>query len=146
MDYDLWERSVPRTITDDLLWKMRVYRLAMFVGEAAWQDVTLLINDKRTIQLADQLYRALGSKSANLAEGYGKSSGKDRVRFYEYSLGSARESRDWYYKARHVLGDTCAAERMELLSQIIRLLLTILPNERTRTIHEESESYQLDEN
>ncbi len=25
-------------------------------------------------------------------------SGKDRARFYEYSLGSAREGRGWYYR------------------------------------------------
>jgi len=145
VDYEAWEKSVPQTITGDVLWKMRVYRLAMFVGESAWEDVSLLIRDPRTNDLAGQLYRALGSISANFAEGYSKSSGKDRARFYEYSLGSARESRDWYYKARHILGEQRAAQQMELLSQIIRLLLTILPEERTRTIREESELYQIED-
>jgi four helix bundle protein len=145
MDFEAWEKSVPRSITDDVLWKMRVYRLAMFVGESAWIDVTCLIRDQRTINLAGQLYEALGSISANFAEGYNKSSGKDRARFYEYSLGSARESRDWYYKARHVIGEPRATEQMELLAQIIRLLLTILPAERERTIREESESYQVED-
>jgi four helix bundle protein len=50
--------------------------------------------------LSDQLYEAVGSVSANLAEGYSRGTGKDRARFYEYALGSARESRDWYFKAR----------------------------------------------
>jgi four helix bundle protein len=142
MEYEAWERTVPRTITDDVLWKMRVYRLALYVGDLAWPDVTLLIRDQRTNNLADQLYRAIGSISANLAEGYSKSSGKDRCRFFEYSLGSARESRDWYYKARYIVGEECANQRMELLSQIIKLLLTIIPNERSRTIHEDKEPYE----
>ncbi|MBI5652949.1 MAG: four helix bundle protein [Chloroflexi bacterium] len=144
MEYDVWERTVPRSITGDALWKMKVYRLAMFVGELGWLDVTKLIQDQRTVKLAGQLYEALGSVSANIAEGYSKSSGKDRARFYEYALGSARESRDWYYKARHVLGETIAYERMEWLSQIIRLALTILPEERERTIREESAPYATD--
>jgi len=51
------------------------------------------------------LYRAVGSIKANIAEGYSHRSGKDQARFYEYSLGSARESRGWYYDARHILGE-----------------------------------------
>jgi hypothetical protein len=77
-----------------------------------------------------------------VAEGYSRSSGKDRARFYEYSLGSARESRGWYYDGRFVLGDEVANHRMEFLTQIIRLLLTITPEERNRTIREESAEYK----
>jgi len=77
--------------------------VGMFVGDIGWRDVTKLMKDQRTVKLSSQLYEALGSISANLAEGYSRGTGKDRARFYEYSLGSARESRDWYYKGRHVL-------------------------------------------
>ncbi len=143
MTYEEWEQTVPEAITADVLWKMRVYRLGLFASDIGWEDVTKLMHDPRTLKLSDQLYRALGSISANIAEGYSRSSGKDRARFYEYALGSARESRDWYYKARHVLGEDCVNERIDLLSQIIRLLLTMLPNERTRTIREDSEPYEL---
>jgi len=34
----------------------------------------------------DPLYRALGSTPANITDGYGRSSGRDRVRVYEYAL------------------------------------------------------------
>lgn len=144
MDYLAWEQSVPRSITGDVLWKMRVYRLALYASDLAWDDVTRLAQDQRTWNLSSQLYRAIGSISANLAEGYSKSSGKDRARFYEYSLGSARESRDWYYKARFVLGDALANERMDIVTQIIKLLLTMLPDERMRTIRDESIAYVTD--
>ncbi len=101
--------------------------------------------DPRTLKLPDQLCRALGSISANIAEGYSRSSGTDRARFYEYALGSARESRDWYYKSRHVLTDAIVEHRVDLCSQIIRLLLTMLPDERHRYLKEDPVSYEVEE-
>ena len=138
--YTEWEQSIPEIIQKGALWRMEVYRLALFASDLTWFDATRLMGDRRTLSLADQTYRAVCSIGANIAEGYSRNSGKDRARFYEYALGSARESRDWYYKGRFVLGDTVAAHRMELMTQIIRLLLTIVPAER-RTTKEESALY-----
>ncbi|MFQ5594528.1 MAG: four helix bundle protein, partial [Anaerolineae bacterium] len=56
------------------------------------------MQDRQTLGLSDQLYRALVSISSNIAEGYSRGTGKGRAQFYEYALGSARESRDWYFK------------------------------------------------
>ncbi len=141
VNFQEWLTTVSPTLQGDALWRMKVYQVAVFIGDLAWPDVTKLMRDRRTIGLSEQLYEAVGSISANLAEGYSRSSGKDRARFYEYSLGSARESRDWYYKGRHILGDEVAEHRMQLLTQIIKLLLTITPEERTRTIREEEAKY-----
>lgn len=142
MNYKEWERTVPEAITGDSLWKMTAYRLALFLADLGWHDVTKLMRDKRTLDLSDQLYRALGSISANLAEGYSRGTGKDRARFYEYALGSARESRDWYYKGRHILGEAVVQHRLQLLSEVIRLLLTMIPQQRGRILREESSVYQ----
>jgi hypothetical protein len=90
MNYPDWLPTVPPAITGDPLWKLEAYRLSLFLSDIGWKDITKLVGDKRTMALSDQLYRAVGSISANLAERYSKSSGKDRARFYEYSLGSAR--------------------------------------------------------
>lgn len=144
MNYEEWARSVPEEITGDSLWKMEAYRLGLFVADVSWHDVTKLMQDRRTRGLSDQLYRALGSISANVAEGYSRGTGKDRARFYEYALGSARESRDWYYKGRHVLGETVAQYRLHLLTQIVRLLLTTIPQQRGRRLRERSTPYQID--
>ena len=130
MTYDDWEAGVPSFFTGDPLWTVAAYRKALFLSDLAWPDVTKLVGDRRTVSLSDQLYRAVGSVSANIAEGYSRGSPKDRVRFYEYALGSARESRDWYYKARHVVGDAVFAHRAEVLTEIIRLLLTMIPQQR----------------
>ncbi|MBC8447051.1 MAG: four helix bundle protein [Chloroflexi bacterium] len=143
MDFERWAKTVPREITDDALWTVEAYRLALFVTDIGWHDVTKLMGDRRTLRLSDQLYRSLGSISANLAEGYSRGTGKDRARFYEYALGSARESRDWYYKGRHVLGETVAQHRMRLLTQVIRLLLVMVPQQRGRVLREQSVAYQV---
>jgi four helix bundle protein len=133
MTYEAWEAGVPDSIRRDPLWKMAVYRKALFLGDIAWPDVTRLVRDKRTTSLADQLYRAVGSIDANIAEGYSKSSRKDRVRFYEYALGSARESRGWYWKGRHVLQDKVTNHRMDLLAELIRLLLAMIRHPTDQT-------------
>src|SRR2546423_1824578 len=101
MSYEEWEQTVLPEFKTDPLWKVQVYRLALFLGELAWPDVTLLSRDRRTVSLSNQLYRAVGSISVNVAEGYSRGTGKERARFYEFSYGSAREARDWYYKGRH---------------------------------------------
>lgn len=142
-NYEEWLSSVPDDITLDSLWRMKVYRLSLFAAEMGWYDVTKLMSDRRTRSLADQLYRSLGSIGANLAEGYSRGTGKDRARFYEYALGSARESRTWYYDARHVLGHAVAAHRMQVLSEIIRLLLAMVPQQRQHAIREQQQPYQV---
>ncbi len=141
MNYHEWLRTIPKEFTEDALWRMEVYRLALFAGDIAWLDVTKLMQDRRTLSLADQLFRAVGSVSGNCAEGYSRSSNKDQVRFYEYSLGSAREARNWYWKGRHVLSEQVALHRIQLLTQIIRHLLRIIPAERGHELHEDSPPY-----
>jgi four helix bundle protein len=142
MNYEDWNKSVPTEISGDSLWKMEAYRLALFLAELGWHDATKLMHDKRTLGLSNQLYRALGSIAANISEGYSRSSGKDRARFYEYSLGSARECRGWFYKGRHVLGLTVVEHRIRLVTQITRLLLTMVPDQRGSVLREESVPYR----
>ena len=133
MTYEEWEGTVPQVITGDTLWEAKAYRLALFAADIGWEDVTKLSKDQRTRALADQLYRALGSIGANIAKGYSRGTGKDRAHFYEYALGSARESPDWYYKARHILDETIIEHRLSFLTQIIRLLSKMVPNQRQYT-------------
>jgi four helix bundle protein len=130
MNFEEWLKSVPEKMTGDSLWKMEAYRVALFATDLGWRDVTKLAEDRRTLDIAGQHYRALGSVEANISEGYSRGSGRDCARFYEYALGSARESRGWYYKGRYVLGEVVAAHRIDLLTQIVCLLLTMVPDQR----------------
>jgi four helix bundle protein len=141
MRYDQWQAGVPDDIKGDSLWKLEVYRLGLFVADIAWQDALALSKNHLTRDLADQLYRAVCSISANIAEGYSRSTGKDRARFLEYSLGSAREARDWYYKSRYTLKDEVVNHRINLLTQIIKMLNVLTPHQRQKGIREEQASY-----
>ncbi len=142
MNYKEWETSVTKEIREDSLWNMACYRLALFSSDLCWLDCEKLLKERRTVQLAEQLYRAVGSVGANLAEGYSRGTGRDRARFYEYALSSARESRDWYYKSRPILGDQVFEHRAKLIGQIIRLTLTMIPHQRQRVLREVKPGYQ----
>jgi hypothetical protein len=102
---------VPERIRGDSLWRVEAYRLALFAADMGWQDSTRLMGDRRTFGVSDQLYRALGSVSANLAEGYSRGTGRDRAHFYEH------------------------------VAEIMRLLLTIIPQQRGQVLREETELY-----
>jgi len=142
MTYEEWEKGIEEEIKQDSLWKMTAYRLALFASDIGWQDTTKLADDRRTRSLSDQLYRSLGSISANIAEGYSRGTGRDRARFYEYALGSARESRGWYHKARYILGDHVYQHRLSLLTRIVQLLLKMVPQQRGRVLRDHPTVYQ----
>ncbi len=67
--YEEWLAKAPVEFTGDPLWRMEAYRLALFAADLAWHDVCKLAQDKRTLEVADQLFRAIGSVHANISEG-----------------------------------------------------------------------------
>ncbi len=138
-----WLETVPESIQQDSLWQMKAYRYALFASDMAWPDATKLLRHPLGKELSGQLLRSAGSVSANIAEGYSRSSSKDRARFYEYALGSAREARDWYYKTSHVFGQKIMKQRLELYKAIIQLLLTMIPQQRrsNQTLREPGPAY-----
>jgi four helix bundle protein len=141
--FDEWVESVPIEIKNDPIWQMVLYWQALFLGELAWFDVCKLAQDKRTQRIADQLYRAVGGISTTICEGYSRRSNKDQARFYEYALGSSRETRDWYYKARYVLSEHVALHRIRLTVHVIRQLLKLVPEYRAREVREEVAQYEI---
>jgi four helix bundle protein len=141
MKFAEWKESVPEVLTADALWTVKAYQLALFLADIAWHDVVKLSRASGMRSLSDQLYRSVGSICANIEEGYSKKSSKDRARFYEYSLGSARESRGWFFRARHILGDEVANHRMNLTTEVIKLLLTMVPDQRSLSVNEDRTEY-----
>ena len=79
--------------------------------------------------------------SANIAEGYSRSTGKDKARFMEYALGSARETRDWHYKSRRVLRQEVVSHYIDLLTQIVKILSAFVPLQRKKGIRETTATY-----
>jgi len=139
--YKEWEATVPTAITDDPLWSVTAYRLSLFASDLCWSDIRKL-RKERLYHLVDQLYDSVGGIGAQLAEGYSRNTGRDRARFYEYALGSARESRDGYCKSRHVLGPEVTAHRLEVHTRIIRLLMSMVPDERACGVREPETEYR----
>lgn len=131
MTFEEWLAQVPAQLTRDPIWRRTDYRLATFVADAAWEDAERLARHPATRTLSDQLYRSVGSVGAHIAEGYSRGTKADRIRYYEYALGEAREAREWYVKGRHVIGVAKASHQLDVLDQIVRLLLTAIKNERS---------------
>jgi hypothetical protein len=68
---------------------------------------------------------------------------EDSLWRYEYALGSARESKEWYFKGRKVLGREVVAHRLNVLAQIIHLLLVMIPDQRGRVLREDEVGYHI---
>ena len=113
---------------------MRVYQLAGELIPHAYEDAKAIRAEPITAKIAGQLYEAVCSIEANISEGYSRSSGKDRARIFEYALGSVRESMSWYKSVRPVLGDETTTARRDVLEEMRRLLLAIIPRERGRAM------------
>ncbi|HMQ34269.1 MAG TPA: four helix bundle protein [Chloroflexaceae bacterium] len=144
MNYREWEAASQGLFYADPIWQVEAYRLALFLADICWHDTSRLHRDRRTLGVAEQLYAAVGSIGANIAEGYGREPGKDRARFYSYALGSARESQAWYFSARHVLGEEVQRHRHDVLTSIIRLLTVMATQQRGRRLQDEGELYSPD--
>jgi four helix bundle protein len=125
MNYGEWMEGVPRHIKDDSLWDIEVYRKALFLSDLAWQDSEVMLDQRLGKPIAWQLIRSAGSIPANMEEGYGRGFGKDYSRFLRIALGSARESRGWYYRGRKLLKPEVVEHRLGLLQTIIAGLVTM---------------------
>ena len=127
MRYEEWLVRVPESLKKDPIWKFEAYPKALLLFDLVWEDSEKLIRDTRGREIAKQIVRSAGSVSANIDEGFGR--GIDRgeyMQFLRYALGSARETRSWYYKSRHLLTEEVVQHRMDLCSEIIALLVTTI--------------------
>jgi four helix bundle protein len=125
-----WEATVPESFKRDPIWRTPAYRFAVWLSDLAKQDAKILRSDPDTRSDVDQLLRAVGSISANLAEGYSRRTGAERARYYDYARATAREAKDWYFKGRKALGEEVVEQRHVLLERIIRILTAVIPRER----------------
>lgn len=130
--YAGWEEQVPASIKNDRLWSFETYRKALFLADLAWFDAEKVLADARGKATAWQLVDAAGSVPANIEEGFGRGFGKDYARFLRIALGSCRETRGWYYRARHVFDADILAHRLQLADEVISGLVTTANQQRNR--------------
>ena len=78
--------------------KLSSYKIAFEFSNEVWKEVvTWDYFAKDTV--GKQFVKATDSISANIAEGFGRYSKKDKVRFYRISMGSLEEALDWIRKS-----------------------------------------------
>jgi len=74
------------------------YNKAFSFANYIW-DIVIKWDYFKKDTIGKQFVRAADSVSANIAEGFGRYSKKDKIRFYRISLGSLQECKDWINKS-----------------------------------------------
>ncbi|HAT03413.1 MAG TPA: four helix bundle protein [Candidatus Magasanikbacteria bacterium] len=75
------------------------YKLAFHLSNYVWNIVIKFgWFEKQTV--GSQFVRAIDSISANIAEGFGRYTKKDKIKFYRYASGSVKEALDWNQKSK----------------------------------------------
>jgi len=128
LDFASYEAAPPDAYAGDPMWRTRMFRMASFLAARCSTDVSHL-GARVSLQVAHQFVRAISSVSANIAEGYSRGGTADRLRFYTYALGSAREALAWIDALGTAPWEPRAIYR-DLLVQIRRQLLTAIKSLR----------------
>lgn len=130
--FEEWVAQVPLSIKEDALWEMDTYRKGLFISDLVWYDCEILIQHPLGKPIAEQLIRSTGSVPANIEEGFGRGFGSDYARFLRIALGSARESRGWYYRGRRLLKTEVLEHRLGLLNNVIAGLVIMSKQQAAR--------------
>jgi len=130
--YEEWEMEVHERVRNEPVWQFLGYRKALFLYDLAWEDCGRMMRDGRGRAVAEQLIRSAGSISANMEEGHGRGYGKQRNWFFTVSIGSARESKGWYWRAGKLFPAKVLDHRLALADEVIALLVTELTRQRSR--------------
>lgn len=77
---------------------LKLTKIAFNLSNQVW-DFVINWNSFEQKTIGQQFVNAIDSISANIAEGFGRYSKKDKIRFYRISFGSMYESLDWNEKA-----------------------------------------------
>ncbi len=75
------------------------YKVAFNLSNYVWRIIIEWNNFARDT-VGRQFVTSTDSISANIAEGFGRYSKKDKIRFYRYSYGSTKEALDWNEKSK----------------------------------------------
>ena len=95
------------------------YKTAFHLSNFVWKIIVQWdYFGKNTVGM--QFVKAVDSIPANLAEGFGRKTKKDKIKFYNYSYGSLQESLDWNEKA-HVRKLLAEKEYQHIFEELQKL-------------------------
>lgn len=86
--------------------KLSAYNKSFDFSNEVW-DTVITWNFFAKDTVGKQFVKAADSISANIAEGFGRYSKKDKVRFYRISLGSLEETGDSLQKGIDTIRNQC---------------------------------------
>jgi four helix bundle protein len=133
MNFEEWKRGVPERIKAEPEWKFYAYPRALFLYDLVWKDCEKFVKDRRGRAIAEQVIRSGGSIGANIEEGYGRGIGtRSYLYFLRVAIGSARETKGWYFRSRYLLSAEALEHRMALADEIIALLATEMARHQRR--------------
>lgn len=133
MNFDEWKREVPERIKAEPEWKFYAYPRALFLYDLVWKDCEKFVKDRRGRAIAEQVIRSGGFISANIEEGYGRGIGtRSYLYFLRVAIGSARETKGWYFRSRYLLSTEVLDHRLALVDEIIALLATEMARHQRR--------------
>ena len=78
---------------------VKAYKIAFNLSNYVW-NIVIKWDWFAKSSVGKQFVEAVDSISANIAEGFGRYHKNDKIRFYRYSFGSAKESFDWNEKSK----------------------------------------------
>lgn len=89
-----------------------IYRIKSFEQLTVWQDAISLAAEvyeatksfpsTEQFALTNQIRRAISSVSANIAEGFGRQSRKEKLQYYSIAYGSLLETKSFLYLANRL--------------------------------------------
>jgi four helix bundle protein len=103
-----------------------------------WQDaqdiavsvykITDTLPKHELYSLGDQIRRAASSVSANIAEGFGRATLKDRAHFYHIALGSLLETKNYLYLCEKLgyIDKTSLSSHVESIEGVQRQITAII--------------------
>ncbi len=77
---------------------LTAYKLSFDLSNLVW-DTVIEWDYFTKDTIGKQLVRSTDSISANIAEGFGRYTKKDKIHFYRYSFGSLKETKSWLDKS-----------------------------------------------
>ncbi len=132
LTFEEWKLQVTETIRSENFWQMIAYQKALYLYELIWADTEQWLKDIRGRELARQIIRSADSICSNIEEGYGRGFGKEMLYFYRIALGSARETKGHYYRAKGLLRREALEHRLKLAGEVIALVLTEINRQKKR--------------
>ena len=133
IEYEEWLASVPDSLKKDSLWKFSIYAKSVFLYDLLWEDCEGLMKDVRGRAIVEQIIRSGGPIGANIEEGYGRGFGAEFAYFLRVALGSARETRGWYNRARRLVKPEVLQHRLGLLDEIIAILVKSVEHQKQQS-------------